>query len=334
MNKQQNTQQPVAWQHTLDSTEGIAENEPWVVMTDSPDNPFGVPGRDYSESFPWTAVPLYTAPPVPRDVLMAVAEEVRASLSAVVCDSSEPWVASSQFDLDAIVDRYASQVQPERNTVTLEEMVEQLKAGENGDAISEAMTQATADMALGRAIREGRAAQPEPVNQQLLARWLAFGKAMQKAGSDLPRHLIADTEAALAADEAAQPVAEQSAEPMAWYTDWHPDGRKYAETPHGFDDQHAVLNDESLIEEVWFPLYAAQQPASAQPVAVPECPYPCGWQQLHKLAVEDGAYLARAIDEDEPVTSNARDTTMRVVGNLIAVTRAMLSEAQKQEGKK
>lgn len=71
---------------------------------------------------------------------------------------------------------------------------------------------------------------------------------------------------------------------------------------------------------------------ASQPVAVAECPFPCGWQQLHKLAVEDGAYLARAIEEDEPVTGYARATTMRVVGNLIEVTRAMLSASQKQEG--
>lgn len=33
---------------------------------------------------------------------------------------------------------------------------------------------------------------------QLLARWVAFGKAMQKSGSDLPRHLIADSESTIA----------------------------------------------------------------------------------------------------------------------------------------
>lgn len=42
------------------------------------------------------------------------------------------------------------------------------------------------------------------VNKQLLERWAAFGKAMQKSGSELPRHLVADTEQAIAAAEQAQ----------------------------------------------------------------------------------------------------------------------------------
>lgn len=104
-----------------------------------------------------TIEPLYLAPP--RDVLMAFGEAVLVKAGVFMYES----------DIAALADRYASQVQTERNTVTLEEMVAKLKAGENGDAISEAMTQATADMALGRAIREGRASQSEPVNQQMLA---------------------------------------------------------------------------------------------------------------------------------------------------------------------
>ena len=52
---------PVAWMHVMDNTEGIPENEPWVKITQSPENPFGVPGEDYSESFPVTSTPLYAA---------------------------------------------------------------------------------------------------------------------------------------------------------------------------------------------------------------------------------------------------------------------------------
>lgn len=44
----------------------------------------------------------------------------------------------------------------------------------------------------------------QDVNKQLLERWAAFGKAMQKAGSELPRHLIVETEQAIAAAEQAQ----------------------------------------------------------------------------------------------------------------------------------
>jgi hypothetical protein len=62
---------------------------------------------------------------------------------------------------------------------------------------------------------------------------------------------------------------------------------------------------------------AKRHEAQAQPApSVPECPYPCGWRNLLKIAIEDGAYLARSINEDEPVTENARAVTMRMVMRL------------------
>lgn len=65
-------------------------------------------------------------------------------------------------------------------------------------------------------------------------------------------------------------------------------------------------------------------PAEAQPApSVPECPYPCGWRNLLKHAIEDGAYLARQINEDEPVTENARSVTMRMVMRLRDVLMAI-----------
>lgn len=73
------------------------------------------------------------------------------------------------------------------------------------------------------------------------------------------------------------------------------------------------------------PLYLAP---GAQPAPiVPECPYPCGWQNLLKHAIEDGAYLARSINEDEPVTENARSVTMRMVLRLRDVLMAINNAA-------
>ena len=69
-------------------------------------------------------------------------------------------------------------------------------------------------------------------------------------------------------------------------------------------------------------------PAGAQPApSVPECPYPCGWQNLLMLAIEDGAYLARSINEDEPVTENARAVTMRMVLRLRDVLISVINAA-------
>ena len=69
-----------------------------------------------------------------------------------------------------------------------------------------------------------------------------------------------------------------------------------------------------FVAEINGPAYMGE-PAQPAP-SVPECPYPCGWQNLLKLAIEDGAYLARNINEDEPVTENARAVTMRMVMRL------------------
>ena len=66
----------------------------------------------------------------------------------------------------------------------------------------------------------------------------------------------------------------------------------------------------------------------AQPApSVPECPYPCGWQNLLKHAIVDGSYLARSINEDEPVTENARTVTMRMVLRLRDVLMALNNAA-------
>ena len=69
--------------------------------------------------------------------------------------------------------------------------------------------------------------------------------------------------------------------------------------------------------------YVPAQPAPS----VPECPYPCGWRNLLKHAIEDGAYLARSINEDEPVTENARAVTMRTVMRLRNVLMAINNAA-------
>ena len=62
--------------------------------------------------------------------------------------------------------------------------------------------------------------------------------------------------------------------------------------------------------------------------SVPKCPYPCGWRNLLALAIEDGAYLARSINEDEPVTEHARAATMQMVVRLRDVLIAINKMAQ------
>ena len=68
-------------------------------------------------------------------------------------------------------------------------------------------------------------------------------------------------------------------------------------------------------------------PGAKPAPSVPECPYPCGWLNLLTHAIQDGAYLARSINEDEPVTENARAVTMRTVMRLRDVLMAINNAA-------
>ena len=80
--------------------------------------------------------------------------------------------------------------------------------------------------------------------------------------------------------------------------------------------------------------YGVDGYVSAQPApSIPDCPYPCGWRNLLSLAIKDGAYLAVSINEDEPVTENARNVAMRMVMQLRDVLMAINAAAPTPEAK-
>lgn len=98
MDKQQ-TQHPVAWVN-CDELDNMLDDRTATVA--------GVCDG-------WRSTPLYTATPVPRDVMMAFGEAVR---DAVWEESGEGWNgeypgnAMPKVDISALADHYASQVQP------------------------------------------------------------------------------------------------------------------------------------------------------------------------------------------------------------------------------
>ena len=50
-----------AWRHIMDNTEGHPANGRGIVrLTERAQHPFGVPGEDFSESYPVTTERLYT----------------------------------------------------------------------------------------------------------------------------------------------------------------------------------------------------------------------------------------------------------------------------------
>jgi hypothetical protein len=62
-------QEPVAWMHVMDNTEGIKANGKGIVsITQKRKHPFGKPGVDFSKSYPVTSTPLYTTPPAAQDL--------------------------------------------------------------------------------------------------------------------------------------------------------------------------------------------------------------------------------------------------------------------------
>lgn len=78
-------QEPVAWMHLMDNTEGIKANGKGIVsITQKRKHPFGKPGVDFSKSYPVTSTPLYTTPPaaqrqwvgLTKDEVLAIGREL------------------------------------------------------------------------------------------------------------------------------------------------------------------------------------------------------------------------------------------------------------------
>ncbi|MFW7764075.1 hypothetical protein ACP6PD_13810, partial [Klebsiella pneumoniae] len=69
----------------------------------------------------------------------------------------------------------------------------------------------------------------------------------------------------------------------------------------------------------------------AQPAPVVQCPYPCGWDNLNKLAIQDAALVARGLVEGEPTTEAQRQAAIsnndRLLKVISACRAAMLAAA-------
>ena len=77
------TQKPVAWLHRMDNTEGIKSNGKGIVLIDQyRRHPFGLVGVDFSESYPITSTPLYTAPQPHKPWVGLTDEEVNETIKS------------------------------------------------------------------------------------------------------------------------------------------------------------------------------------------------------------------------------------------------------------
>ncbi|HGW1316935.1 TPA: hypothetical protein ACNMQ1_005052 [Klebsiella pneumoniae] len=60
----------------------------------------------------------------------------------------------------------------------------------------------------------------------------------------------------------------------------------------------------------------------AQPAPVVQCPYPCGWDNLNKLAIQDAAFVAIALVEGEPAKESIRQAAITNNDRLLKVISA------------
>lgn len=59
-----------------------------------------------------------------------------------------------------------------------------------------------------------------------------------------------------------------------------------------------------------------------QPAPVVQCPYPCGWDTLNKLAIQDAAFVALSLVAGEPATESIRQAAITNSDRLLKVISA------------
>ena len=70
-------QEPVAWIHIMDNTEGIRANGKGIIsITQKRKHPFGKVGIDFDPSYPIKSTPLYTTPPQRKPLSAAQVSEI------------------------------------------------------------------------------------------------------------------------------------------------------------------------------------------------------------------------------------------------------------------
>ncbi|MBX9066991.1 DUF551 domain-containing protein [Klebsiella aerogenes] len=90
---------------------------------------------------------------------------------------------------------------------------------------------------------------------------------------------------------------------------------------------HHALTDGPLgdddVEDIKTGLRAAFATVTIkQPAQVVQCPYPCGWDNLNKLAIQDAALVARGLVEGEPTTEAQRQAAISNNDRLLKVISA------------
>lgn len=65
---------------------------------------------------------------------------------------------------------------------------------------------------------------------------------------------------------------------------------------------------------------------------VAQCPYPCGWDTLNKLAIQDAAFVALSLVAGEPATESIRQAAITNSDRLLKVISACRAATQEVKG--
>lgn len=106
----------------------------------------------------------------------------------------------------------------------------------------------------------------------------------------------------------AQPATVTEREPIAWLND--------AYLARGVVDGEAGSEDAG---PGYIPVYREAPP---RPAPVAQCPYPCGWDTLNKLAIQDAAFVALSLVAGEPATESIRQAAITNSDRLLKVISA------------
>lgn len=112
-------------------------------------------------------------------------------------------------------------------------------------------------------------------------------------------------------------LAAMDSEPVAWIAQNKNTGEVEIDEPFAKATNPKYWTDS-------FPVYRHTQPAPAV-----QCPFPCGWENLNKLAIQDAAFVARGLVEGEPTTEAQRQAAIsnnyRLLKVISACRAAMLA---------
>lgn len=140
-------------------------------------------------------------------------------------------------------------------------------------------------------------------NNQLTKEWLQQTIAeLESVSDEIPFGIDTNSELELAAFKMA--LAAMHSEPVA-YAWVSRSGKKHLTRCEPEQWRDAVIVT---------PLYR-----HAQPAPVVQCPYPCGWDNLNKLAIQDAALVARGLVEGEPATEAQRQAAISNNDRLLKV---------------